>query len=77
MPGEEVSAGLSNGQTWVRQGRDLRVVDISDLGSSEADGSTEGSDQEGLPESLEIPDIDVGFGEDPGCDLIELSITDT
>ena len=77
VPGEEVSAGLSNGQTWVRQGRDLRVVDISDLGPSNADGSPETSDQEGLPESLEIPDIDVGFGEDPDCDLIELSVPDT
>ena len=71
VPGEEVSAELSNGQTWVRQGRDLRVVDISELGSAEA------PEQEAAPELLEIPDIDVGFGEDPDCDLIELSIPDT
>mgnify|MGYP001814439005 FL=1 len=71
MPGEEVSAELSNGQTWVRQGRDLRVVDISELGSAET------PEQEAAPELLEIPDIDVGFGEDPDCDLIELSIPDT
>ncbi len=77
VPGEGVSAELSNGQTWVRQGRDLRVVDISDLGPTDAHGSTEASDQEGPAELLEIPDIDVGFGEDPDCDLIELSIPDT
>lgn len=71
VPGEEVSAELANGQTWVRQGRDLHVVDISELGSAEA------SDQEAPAEPLEIPDIDVGFGEDPDCDLIELSIPDT
>ena len=71
VPGEEVSAELSNGQTWVRQGRDLRVVDISELGSAET------PEQEAAPELLEIPDIDVGFGEDPDCDLIELSIPDT
>lgn len=71
VPGEEVSAELSNGQTWVRQGRDLHVVDISELGSAEA------SDPEAPAEPLEIPDIDVGFGEDPDCDLIELSIPDT
>ena len=71
VPGEEVSAELSNGQTWVRQGRDLRVVDISELGSAEA------PEQEAAPELLEIPDIDGGFGEDPDCDLIELSIPDT
>jgi len=71
VPGEEVSAELAHGQTWVRQGRDLHVVDISELGSAEA------SDPEAPAEPLEIPDIDVGFGEDPDCDLIELSIPDT
>ena len=76
-PGDGVSTELSNGQTWVRQGRDLRVVDISDLGSADTQGSTEASAEEGPAELLEIPDIDVGFGEDPACDLIELSIPDT
>jgi hypothetical protein len=71
VPGEEVSKELSNGQTWVRQGRDLRVVDISELAPSEAPA------QEATAELLEIPDIDVGFGEDPNCELIELSIPDT
>ena len=71
VPGEEVSAELTNGQTWVRHGRDLHVVDVSELGSAEA------SDQEAPAELLEIPDIDVGFGEDPDCDVIELSIPDT
>ena len=69
--GDGVFTDLSNGQTWVRQGRDLRVVDVSDLSSTEA------PDQEAPAELLEIPDIDVGFGEDPDCDLIELSIPDT
>src|SRR5210317_1560307 len=36
VPGEGVSEELSNGQTWVRQGRDLRVVDMSELGPAEA-----------------------------------------
>jgi hypothetical protein len=71
VPGEEVSKELSNGQTWVRRGRDLRVVDISELAPSEAPA------QEATAELLEIPDIDVGFGEDPNCELIELSIPDT
>ena len=71
VPGEEVSKELTNGQTWVRQGRDLRVVDISELTPSEAPA------QEATVKLLEIPDIDVGFGEDPDCDLIELSIPDT
>jgi len=77
VPGEGVSTELSTGQTWVREGRDLRVADISELGSTDAQESTEASDQEGPAELFEIPDIDVGFGEDPECDLIELSIPDT
>jgi len=76
-PGNGASTELSNGQTWVRQGRDLRVVDISDLGPVDGHESTEESDQETPAELLEIPDINVGFGEDPDCDLIELSIPDT
>ena len=32
VPGEDVSAELSGDQTWVREGRDLRVVDIGGLG---------------------------------------------
>jgi len=77
VPGEGVSTELSTGQTWVREGRDLRVADISELGSTDAQESTEASDQEAPAELFEIPDIDVGFGEDPECDLIELSIPDT
>jgi hypothetical protein len=77
VPGNGVSTELSNGQTWVRQGRDLRMVDISDLGPADVLESTEASDEEAPAELLEIPDINVGFGEDPDCDLIELSIPDT
>jgi predicted HTH transcriptional regulator len=71
VPGEDFAADASGKKTWVREGRELRVVDISDLGPAEA------SDQEAAAELLEIPDIDVGLGEDSDCDLIELSIPDT
>ena len=77
VPGEEVSTELSNGQTWVREGRELRVVDISDLGSTEELESTEETEEDGPAELLETPSIDVGFNEEPDCDLIELSIPDT
>ncbi|MGB5629493.1 MAG: ATP-binding protein [Woeseiaceae bacterium] len=77
VPGNGVSTELSNGQTWVRQGRDLRVVDISELGSGDAQESTGAPAEEAPAEPLEMPDINVGFGEDPACDLIELSIPDT
>jgi hypothetical protein len=73
VPGEDVSAELSDGQTWVREGRDLRVVDISELAAARAYGSTE----DALAEPLEIPSIDVGLNEEPNCDVIDLSIPDT
>lgn len=77
VPGEEVAAELSGEQTWVREGRELRVVDISDLGSTDAKLSTEVTDEDAPAEPLETPSIDVGFNEEPDCDVIELSIPDT
>lgn len=77
VPGEEVAAELSGEQTWVREGRELRVVDISDLGSTDAKLSTEETDEDAPAELLETPSIDVGFNEEPDCDVIELSIPDT
>ena len=77
VPGKDVSAELANGQTWVREGRNLRVVDISELGAAKAHESTEVIDEDALVEPLEIPTIDVGFNEEPGCHVIDLSIPDT
>ena len=69
VPGEEVAAELSNGQTWVREGRELRVADISDLSSADAQGSTEETDEDAPAEPLEIPPIDVGFQRGTGLRL--------
>ena len=77
VPGEDFAADSSGKKTWVREGRELRVVDISDLGSTDAQGSTEETEEEGPAELLETPSIDVGFNEESDCDLIELSIPDT
>ena len=78
VPGEDFAADESGKKTWVREGRELRVVDISDLGSAEAEVSTEVTTAEAAPaEPLETPSIDVGFNEEPDCDCIELSIPDT
>ena len=77
VPGEDFAADESGKKTWVREGRELRVVDISDLGGADAEDSTEEAEEEGPAELLETPSIDVGFNEEPGCDLIELSIPDT
>ena len=77
VPGEDFAADSSGKKTWVREGRELRVVDISDLGSTDAQESTEESEEEGPAELLETPSIAVGFNEEPDCDVIELSIPDT
>jgi len=77
IPGEDFAADESGKKTWVREGRELRVVDISDLGVANEEKSTEETEDEGPAELLETPSIDVGFNEEPDCDLIELSIPDT
>jgi hypothetical protein len=77
VPGEDFAADSSGKKTWVREGRELRVVDISELGSTDAEASTGEPAEEAPAELLETPSIDVGFNEEPGCDLIELSIPDT
>ena len=77
VPGEDFAADTAGKKTWVREGRELRVVDISDLGSAGAQESTEETDEDAPAEPLETPSIDVGFNEEPDCDVIELSIPDT
>ena len=77
VPGEDFAADTAGEKTWVREGRELRVVDISDLGSTGAHESTEETDEDAPAELLETPSIDVGFNEESDCDLIELSIPDT
>lgn len=77
VPGEDFAADESGQKTWVREGRDLRVVDISELGGAVATESTKEPEEETEPEPIEIPDIHVGFDEDPDCGEIQLSIPDT
>jgi hypothetical protein len=72
------SADDTGEKTWQREGRELRIVDISDLGGDvDAKESADEAEEEGLAELPETPSIDVGFNEEPDCDLIELSIPDT
>ena len=77
VPGEDFAADESGKKTWVREGRELRVVDISDLGAANEDGSPEETEEEGPAELLETPSIEVGFNEEPDCELIELPIPDS
>jgi hypothetical protein len=77
VPGEAFSAGIAGEQTWVREGRELRVVDISELGSEPARESTGDHAEVIAAEPIEVPNIDVGFDEDPKCEVIDLSIPDS
>jgi hypothetical protein len=77
VPGKDFAADAAGEKTWIREGRDLRVVDISELGSVDASGEVGEAGEAVAAEPIEIPDIDVGFDEDPNCDVIELSIPDT
>lgn len=77
MPGEDFAADDTGKKTWVREGRELRIVDISDLGGANDDEQPEEAEEEGPAALLETPDIEVGFGEDPDCNEIELSIPDS
>ncbi|MBT8050987.1 MAG: ATP-binding protein [Gammaproteobacteria bacterium] len=77
VPGEDFAADDTGKKTWVREGRELRIVDISELGAVPAKVSTEEPEEEAQPEPIEIPDIHVGLNEDPDCGEIQLSIPDT
>jgi hypothetical protein len=77
MPGEDFAADDTGKKTWVREGRELKVVDISDLGAANNDESPGEPEEEGPAELLETPDIEVGFDEDPDCNEIVLSIPDS
>jgi hypothetical protein len=77
MPGDEFAADDSGKKTWVREGRELLIVDIGELGAANDDEAEEEAEEEGLAELAETPSIDVGFNEETGCEEIELSIPDT
>ena len=66
--GQDFSEALSRGQTWVREGRELRAVERSDLASTDTK----------QPVELFIPPpISVGFNDQPNCKVLEMSVPDT
>jgi hypothetical protein len=77
VPGEAFAADDTGTKTWVREGRELRVVDISEIGAANDDEAAGECPEEPEPEPIEIPPIDVGFNEEPDCAEIELAIPDT
>lgn len=75
--GQDYSKELSRGKSWIREGRELREVDIADLAKAASPEPTEVIDEAELVDPLAVPMIDVGFNDDPDCKVIQLSIPDT
>ena len=62
---QDFSEKLSRGQSWIREGRQLRAVDRTELA------------QIGAREVAKQPTIMVGFNDRPDCELLELFVPDT
>ncbi len=75
--GQDYSRELSRGKSWIREGRELREVDIAELARVDSPEPTEVIDEAELIDPLAVPDIDVGFNDDPDSKVIQLSIPDT
>jgi len=70
--GQDFSESLSLGQCWVREGHNLHSVERKDL----ILGRTHEPAKD-PPRLSEVPDIAVGFNDDPDCDLLEMAVPDT
>jgi len=70
--GMDFSESLSLGQCWVREGHKLQSVEREDLLAVKAPALAKEP-----PRLLEVPDIDVGFNDDPQCELLEMTVPDT
>lgn len=75
--GQDYSKELSRGKAWIREGRELREVDIADLARDATPEPTEVIDESELVDPLAIPIIEVGFNEDPESKFIQLAIPDS
>ena len=75
--GRDYSSELARGKTWLRDGRELREVDMDELAGAPPPEPVEVSSEEDPTDVLEIPPIEVGFNDDPACKVIHLSIPDT
>ena len=75
--GQDYSRELTRGKAWIREGRELREVDIADLVKEVSPEPTEVIDEAELVDPLALPTIDVGFNDDPDSKFIRLSIPDT
>ncbi len=70
--GQDFSDKLSRGQSWIREGRDLRALERAELIQI---SSPDGAQQAAQP--TEKPSIEVGFNDDLDCKLLEIAVPDT
>jgi hypothetical protein len=75
--GQDYSREVSRGKSWIREGRELREVEIADLATDNSPEPTEVIDEAELIDPLAIPTIEVGFNDDPDSKVIQLSIPDS
>jgi hypothetical protein len=75
--GQDYSRELARGRSWIREGRDLREVDIAELTNTDSPEPTEAIDDTDPIEPTSIPLIEVGFDGDADSKVIALSIPDT
>ena len=70
--GEDYTDALSRGQSWVREGRNLRTVDRGQLPKDRP--LEEPAKPALLPEHV---DVTVGFNDEPDCQFLEMPVPDT
>lgn len=75
--GQDYSKELARGKSWIRDGRELREVDIAELASTDSSEPTEVMNKADLADPLALPIIEVGFDDDPDSKVIQLPIPDT
>jgi len=65
------SERLTQGQCWIREGRELSVVRPDELSQNDGSEADKKPAKMGKP-----PPISVGFNEEPDCELLEMDIPD-
>ncbi len=66
--GQDFSEELSRGQAWIREGRELRSLDATDLAPISIPEPTK---------AAKPPPIAVGFNDQPDCKFLEMPVPDT
>jgi len=70
--GEDFSEKLSRGQSWIREGWELRAVERTELAQISTPKVAKQPAKAAKP-----PPIEVGFNDQPDCKLLEMPVPDT